>query len=459
MKTRIASLFCGVVSLLAAFVFLNSYGCSAGKVVQKDQDTQEIQYRTISLEDYKDKVAGGWLGQATGVLFGQDTEFNWVGKIVPFDLEDWYRLDPDIRRQVWLSIDTTAARESGDWSEYRTKLGKIISDKKIWEVYTPVQMSNQDDLYLEFLFLHSIQEHGLDVTGLEMAKDWVSYLDSNRIWVANKSAYRNFLKGIWPPMSGHPSNTPDANAIDFQIESDLFGLISPGLPRVSNAWADKVGHMMNYGDGVYAGMAVAAMYGEAFFESDPRKLVEYSLLAIPAESGYAEMVRDVIAAHDKYPDWQDAWQELESKWAKYGGIDVRINGAYIYMGLLYGDGDFWKTMNISMRCGRDSDCNPSNAAGILGTAMGMKGTPEKWAILRDLPIDNTSGSSGEATLKEIYPNSISWDEIIDATVEVGMQNILANGGKIEDGMIYIPHLTPTTTAFEQVPVPEASQEE
>jgi len=451
MKKRKASLFCGVVFLIAIFGFLNSYGCSSSKVAQ------EIQYRKLSLEDYEDKVAGGWLGQAIGVLCEQWTEGKWQGEMVPFDLEDWYRMNPDIPRQVYMSIDTVAARESGDWSEYTTKLRKLASNKQNWEIYTPVQMSDQDDLYIEFMFLHSIQTYGLDVTGTEIAEEWVKYLDPTRIWCANKAAYQNFEKGIWPPLSGHPSNTTWGDAIDFQIEADLFGLISPGLPRVSNAWGDEVGHIMNYGDGVYAGMAMAAMYGEAFFESNPRKLVEYSLLAIPAESGYAEMVRDVIALHDQYPDWQDAWKELEPKWGKkdgklVSGVDVRINGAYIYMGLLYGGGDFWRTMNISMRCGRDSDCNPSSSAGILGTVLGMKGIPEKWAILRDLPIENRA-------IKDIYPNPIDWDDILDATVEVGKRNILQNGGNIEDGMIYIPHRTPTSTPLEQTVWEEKSQPE
>ena len=71
---------------------------------------------------------------------------------------------------------------------------------------------------------------------------------------------------------------------------------------------------MNYGDGVYAGMAIGAMYGEAFFESDPRKLVEHSLTVILRASGYAEMVRDVIAAHDANPDdWQAASSTFRSK--------------------------------------------------------------------------------------------------------------------------------------------------
>jgi len=172
------------------------------------------------------------------------------------------------------------------------------------------------------------------------------------------------------------------------------------------------------------------------------------------------MVRDTIAAHDKHPDnWQAAWQEVLVKWGKNLGLDVRTNGAYVYLGLLYGDGEIWKTMNISMRSGLDSDCNPSNSAGIVGTAMGMSKIPEKWAILRNLPVSNASFVSGGLTLKEIYPNPIGWDDILEATVEVGKKNILANGGRIENGIIYIPHRTPTVPPLEQVPTGGVSQQE
>jgi hypothetical protein len=212
---------------------------------------------------------------------------------------------------------------------------------------------------------------------------------------------------------------------------------------------------MNYGDGVYAGMAVAAMYTEAFFESNPRKLAEYSLRAIPSESGYAKMVRDVLDLHQRYPDWTDAWKKLEPRWGRkdgelVSGVDVRINGAYIYVGLLYGEGDFWKSMNISMRCGRDSDCNPSNVAGILGTVSGLQGIPDKWAILRDLPIENRA-------IQDIYPAMISWDDIVDATVEVGKWNILQNGGYIENEMFYIPFQTPISSPLEQTIWEELTQ--
>ncbi|MEK7994304.1 MAG: ADP-ribosylglycohydrolase family protein, partial [Planctomycetota bacterium] len=328
--------------------------CCVGASFAQDNP---VRYRQLSMAEYKDKVAGGWIGQAVGVLWGQWTEGKWQGQIVPFDLKDWYRIKPEVQKQI------QSIKDQKERAEFQNKAKNDLNN---WEVWQPDKMSDQDDLYVEFMFLHSIRKYGLDVTAREMADDWVKYLDKDRVWCANRGAYGNFLKGIWPPKSGHPRYTPWGDAIDFQIEADLFGLICPGLPRISNAWGDKVGHIMNYGDGVYAGMAMAAMYSEAFFESDPHKLAEHSLQAIPAESGYAQMVRDVIDLHKQYPNWEDSWHKLEPKWGQkdgkqVGGVDVRINGAYVYMGLLYGDGDFWKTMNISMRCGRDSDCNPSSS--------------------------------------------------------------------------------------------------
>ncbi len=120
-------------------------------------------------------------------------------------------------------------------------------------------------------------------------------------------------------------------------------------------------------------------------------------------------------------------------------------------GLLHGDGDFWKTMNISMRCGLDSDCNPSTSAGIIGTILGMSAIPEPWNELRDLPISNTSATRTRPTVEEIYPEVIQWDDIIAATVEVGHQNIVANGGRVTATQVSIPRQPPVGPALEQVP--------
>src|SRR5262245_19683990 len=170
--------------------------------------------------------------------------------------------------------------------------GKIIEGPIAWK---PEMVSNaieQDDLYVEMTFTEVMDRLGLEAT-TEQYGD--AFRDSKyNLWHANAGARRLLNQGIKAPWSGHPRYKLHANDIDFQIESDFIGMMTPGLPQEANKYADRVGHVMNYGDGVYGGMFVAGMYAAAFFETDPRRVVESGLASIPAASGYASIVRDVL---------------------------------------------------------------------------------------------------------------------------------------------------------------------
>jgi hypothetical protein len=100
--------------------------------------------------------------------------------------------------------------------------------------------------------------------------------------------------------------------------------------------AEKIGHIMNYGDGVYGGIFVAALYAEAFFETDLNLIIEKALLSLPSASDYYKIVKDVIKLHNQYPaDWEASWKELEAKWGDVDicgagspfNIDAKLNGA------------------------------------------------------------------------------------------------------------------------------------
>jgi len=94
---------------------------------------------------------------------------------------------------------------------------------------------------------------------------------------ANRKARKNIWDGIKPPLSGHPEYNLHADDIDFQIEADFIGFMCPGMPQTSNKICDKIGHIMNYGDGVYGGMFVAALYTVAYFENDIEEIVTTAL--------------------------------------------------------------------------------------------------------------------------------------------------------------------------------------
>lgn len=303
-------------------------------------------YLRLPVSVYRDKMMGGWIGQIAGVSQGAPTEGRY-DKIMP-------------------------EAEMPKWSP-----------KMINEAF------GQDDLYVEMTFLRTLEQYGLDVSIRQAGIDFAN--SQYGLWCANNAGRTNLRAGIAPPDSGHPKFNKCPNDIDYQIEADYSGLIGPGMPNVPIQLGEKFGHLMNYGDGIYAGQFMGGMYSAAFFETDMRKVVEAGLKCIPAESQYAQMVRDMLLWSQQNTDWQATWQLCQKKYrqdpefqkASNGMIDCKINGAYVLMGLLYGQGDIAKTIEISCRCGLDSDCNPSSAAGVLFASIGFSKLPDEYRRLLD----------------------------------------------------------------------------
>jgi hypothetical protein len=349
-------------------------------------EAQNRAFREVAMAELRDKIAGGWAGQMIGVSFGAPTEFRAQGRILEEDLPPW---TPD---RVKNSL-------------------------------------NQDDLYVDMTLAHVLDEKGLDAATEDFAAAFARTQYS--LWHANLAARRNLRRGVPAALAGHPRYNAHADDIDFQIEADFIGLMAPGLYQASNRIAERAGRVMNYGDGIYGGMFVSGMYAAAFFEKDPRRIVETGLACIPPRSPYARLIADVLAWHKQYPDdWRRVWRLIEEKWDRNDpcpagalrpfNIDAKLNGAYIALGLLYGGGDFGRTLEISTRAGQDSDCNPASAAGILGVVVGYSGIPDIWK----------SGIPAVAHEKFRYTD-YSFTSIVESTLKRAVALIEREGGRRE----------------------------
>ncbi len=339
-------------------------------------------HRRLSLKDYRDKMKAGWIGQIAGVSWGAPTEFRYRDGIVP-----------ENAMPKWL----------------------------------PRMLNNafgQDDLYVEMTFLRTMDEYGLNCSIRQAGIDFAN--SGYPLWCANDAGRKNLRRGIAPPDSSHPKFSRCPNDIDYQIEADYSGLIAPGMPNVAVVLGEKFGRLMNYGDGMYAGQFMGALYAEAFFETNIVKVVEAGLKAIPAGSQYAEMVRDMLAWSKEVPTWEACWQRCQEKYRKNpeyqkasnGGIDCKINGAYVLMGLLYGKGDLDQTIIIACRCGQDSDCNPSSAGGVLFTTVGFSKLPDRF--------------SKELNEKAIFSHTAyNIPGLLDVCEKLARQAIVKEGGRIE----------------------------
>ncbi len=351
------------------------------------------QDRTIPLTVLRDKIAGGWAGQMIGVSYGAPTEFRYRNQIIP-----------------------------------RSKVPK-------WRPDRIANSIDQDDLYVDMTFAQVLDDKGVDATTEDFGEMFKNA--KYRLWHANLAARRALKRGVPASLSGTPKYNAHANDIDFQIEADFIGLMAPGMLQSSNDIAWRAGRVMNYGDGIYGGMFVSCMYAAAFFEKDPRKLVEAGLGCLPPASDYARTIADLLKWRAQYPsDWTLSWRELEKKWngnepCPQGAllpfnIDAKLNGAYIALGLLYGGGDFEKTMVISMRAGQDSDCNPSSAAGVLGVALGYDAIPAKFK----------SGIPAIESKQFSYTN-YTFRSIVASTVKRAIALAAKNGGRLENEQLVV----------------------
>ncbi len=395
---------------LYVIIALTLLACGSANEKSTTKQYKESELITISKTVLQDKIKGGWAGQVIGCTYGGPTEFKFNGTM--------------IGDQVPIQ-----------WNE----------DLMLWWYENSPGL--YDDVYMDLTFVDIFEKHGLD------AHDSLHALAFARaqypLWHANQAARYNILNGIMPPASGHWKNNPHADDIDFQIEADFAGLMAPGMVNSATSIGNRIGHIMNYGDGVYGGIYVAAMYALAFVHDDVEYIVEHALTTIPSESEFHQCISDVIGWYRQYPtDWKSTWFEAQKKWTADKGctdgvfksynIDAKINAAYIVIGLLYGEGDYGKTIDISTRCGYDSDCNPANAGGILGTMIGYDNIPAYWKQGLD-KVEDLNFSFTEMSLTKVY--------------QIGFNHALKmverNGGSITDNDITIAYQTPKVLPMEK----------
>jgi hypothetical protein len=224
--------------------------------------------------------------------------------------------------------------------------------------------------------------------------------------------------------------------------------MTPGLPAEANRYGERVGRLVGYGDGLYGGLFVASLYSAAFFEASPQELVERAVRSLPAESGYAAAIRDVLGWHAADADWRATWRKIEEKWAKRDAcpsgvmepfdIDARLNGAYVAMALLYGAGEFDRTLEIAIRAGQDTDSNAATALGVLGAAVGYAAIPE--AFKAGVP---------RIARRRFADTAVSFEDLVASTRRRAIEAVCRAGGAASGDALLVPLQAPEPPALER----------
>lgn len=288
-----------------------------------------------------------------------------------------------------IGIRYGAPIESWTYDEIKKIYGKLDNYIVDYEEFAADDDSNGPVFFIRALTDYT---HTRDITPEEIGLTWLNYASNGHgfYWwggfgvSTEHTAYTNLKNGIMAPKSGsiEQNGYAIAEQIGGQIFIDSWGLVTPNNPSLAAEYAMKAASVSHDGNGIYGGVFIAACISAAFEENDIIKIIERGLKEIPDDCEYYTMTNDIIRFYNENPkDWEVCYKYIFENYGydKYPGLcHIIPNSAVIILSLLYGEGDFTKTINICNMCGWDTDCNVANVGTILGVMNGLDGIDDKW---------------------------------------------------------------------------------
>jgi hypothetical protein len=165
-----------------------------------------------------------------------------------------------------------------------------------------------------------------------------------------------------------------AEQIEAQVFVDGWAMVAAGDPELAADLARRASSVSHDGEAIYGAQVLAAMEAQAFVESDIDALIDTGLRFVPSDSTIRRLIDDVRRSHAAQPDWRKTRQRIEETYGydKYAGnCPIVPNHALIILSLLYGGGDFHRSLGIISTSGWDTDCNTGNVGCLLGIRGGL----------------------------------------------------------------------------------------
>lgn len=314
-----------------------------------------------------DRVYGAWLGRVCGCMLGKTVEGIHTNELIPF-LKDTGNFP--LHRYI-LRSDLT--------EEISAKYGYPFKHRCY--VDDGDGMPADDDTNYTVMYQQMVERYGRDFTPQDVAHTWLWYQPKDAYCTAERVAYRNFVNGYLPPASARYQN-PYREWIGAQIRGDYFGYINPGNPALAAemAWRDaSVSHVKN---GIYGEMFVAAMLAVAAETDIIEDIIRGGMAEIPHTSRLYAAVSEVLTGYRDGVSQKKCFARIHAQWdehSAHGWCHTISNAMIVAAALLYGEGDFERSICMAVETGFDTDCNGATVGSVLGMAKGAAAIPAAWS--------------------------------------------------------------------------------
>lgn len=234
-----------------------------------------------------------------------------------------------------------------------------------------------DDLDLQLVWLQAVEERGLyNLTPRLLGEYWMTCIVGP--WNEYSVCKANIANGLYPPLSGSCNNDVWKYSNGAWIRSEIWACLFPGSPDEAAEFAYMDSCCDHCGEGIYAEIFTVTLQSAAFVESDVRKLIEIALSKIPHDCRVAQNVRMACSLYDNRTEFKQAREAIVQANADLGWFQAPGNIAFAILGLLYGEGDFGKSICLANNCGDDTDCTAATIGALLGIIYGRSKLPQKW---------------------------------------------------------------------------------
>lgn len=328
-----------------------------------------VDAQTISKTEYKEKIKGFWLGSCIANWTGLKTEAARNEKPY-FTDEDW---------------------NTNQGNEWHGAYIDFVLDKEIWGA--------DDDTDIEYIYQHAMETYNTYLlTGEQIRTQWLEHIsvdEENYLWVSNESAF-NLMReqNMIPPATSLPHNNQNWEMIDAQLTTEIFGLLAPTNPKLALELSYLPIRTTAYSHSMYAAQfyvimhALASSVDEELSRRDQVLwLADSARTYIPESSYIAKMydwVRNEYINSTNKDDWELVRDDFHDYYIEGGADDYTYtefydcgsNFGFSIVSLLFGEGDFKRTVQIGTLSGQDSDNPTATWGGLLGFMYGFDGLQE-----------------------------------------------------------------------------------
>ncbi|MBQ7907266.1 MAG: ADP-ribosylglycohydrolase family protein [Clostridia bacterium] len=314
------------------------------------------------------KIEGAWYGRICGCLLGKPVEGAWTPAIVGVcKCSDNYPLSRYLRKS---ELDDEALKAvDGLWIKNRDSLIDVIGDS----------VPPDDDTNYTVMAQAMLSEFGFDFTPENVLYVWIKYQGKNAYCTAERVAYKNYVGGYMPPYTAIVRN-PYREWIGAQIRGDYYGYVTD-KPEVAAkmAWSDaSISHIKN---GIYGEMFISAMLSTAHKCEDVLGVIYGGLSEIPATSRLYEQVMELIEDYKNGATKDDAFKKINERYSYKNSHDwchTISNALIVVASLLYGGGDYGKSICMAVEAGFDTDCNGATIGSVIGMMYGIDAIGKEW---------------------------------------------------------------------------------